>query len=73
MLPQGYGNYKTVHRRFQEWCRDETLRKVARVVQGVLLAPMVLLMTDCETSSTVARSYHVSWTSRDDREDLPDR
>ncbi len=28
MLPQGYANYKTVHRRFQQWCREETLRKV---------------------------------------------
>lgn len=28
MLPQGYPNYKTVHRRFQQWCREETLRKV---------------------------------------------
>ncbi len=28
MLPQGYPNYKTVHRRFQRWCREETLRKV---------------------------------------------
>jgi len=28
MLPQGYPNYKTVHRRFQQWCREETLLKV---------------------------------------------
>ena len=28
MLPQSYPNYKTVHRRFQNWCRDETLRNV---------------------------------------------
>jgi transposase len=28
MLPQGYPSYKTVHRRFQQWCREETLRKV---------------------------------------------
>src|SRR5438270_11210363 len=28
MLPQGYPNYKTVHRRFQQWCRVEVLRKV---------------------------------------------
>ena len=25
MLPQGYPNYKTVHRRFQRWCRSEVL------------------------------------------------
>ncbi len=28
MLPQSYSNYKTVHRRFQTWCRDEVLRRV---------------------------------------------
>ncbi len=28
MLPQSYPNYKTVHRRFQKWCRNEVLRKI---------------------------------------------
>jgi transposase len=28
MLPQSYPNYKTVHRRFQTWRRDEVLRRV---------------------------------------------
>jgi transposase len=28
MLPQCYPNYKTVHRRFQQWFRDEVLRAV---------------------------------------------
>src|SRR5512139_3901366 len=28
MLPQCYPNYKTVHRRFQHWCRSEVLRNV---------------------------------------------
>jgi transposase len=28
MLPQYYPNYKTVHRRFQQWCRSEVLRHV---------------------------------------------
>ncbi|MES1196544.1 MAG: IS5 family transposase, partial [Steroidobacter sp.] len=28
MLPQCYPHYKTVHRRFQQWCRDEILRSV---------------------------------------------
>ena len=28
MLPQTYPNYKTVHRRFQAWCRDEILRRL---------------------------------------------
>jgi transposase len=28
MLPQCYPNYKTVHRRFQQWCRSEVLRGI---------------------------------------------
>jgi len=28
MLPQCYPNYKTVHRRFQTWCRSEVLRGI---------------------------------------------
>jgi len=28
MLPQCYPNYKTVHRRFQQWCQQEVLRAV---------------------------------------------
>jgi transposase len=28
MLPQSFPNYKTVHRRFQTWSRDEILRRV---------------------------------------------
>jgi len=28
MLPQCYPNYKTVHRRFQQWCEHEVLREV---------------------------------------------
>lgn len=28
LLPQSYPNYKTVHRRFQQWCREEVLRNV---------------------------------------------
>ena len=28
MLPQCYPNYKTVHRRFQNWCRQGVLREV---------------------------------------------
>ena len=28
MLPQGYPNYKTVHRRFQQWCEKDVPRQV---------------------------------------------
>jgi transposase len=30
MLPQSYPNYKTVHRRFQQWCQDEVIRALCR-------------------------------------------
>jgi transposase len=36
MLPQSYPNYKTVHRRFQAWCRDEILRRVLTDVANEL-------------------------------------
>src|SRR6266498_638053 len=36
MLPQSYPNYKTVHRRFQTWCRDEVLRRVLTDVANEL-------------------------------------
>ena len=36
MLPQSYPNYKTVHRRFQTWCRNETLRNVLTDVANEL-------------------------------------
>ena len=34
MLPQCYPNYKTVHRRFQAWCRSEVLRGVLTECAG---------------------------------------
>jgi transposase len=37
MLPQSYPNYKTVHRRFQTWCRDDVLRRVLTDVANELL------------------------------------
>src|SRR5260370_5211773 len=39
MLPQSYPNYKTVHRRFQAWCRDETLRRILTDVANDLRDP----------------------------------
>src|SRR5260370_26414571 len=36
MLPQSYPNYKTVHRRFQTWCRDEVLPPSASVTRSRL-------------------------------------
>ncbi len=36
MLPQCYPNYKTVHRRFQQWCRSEVLREVLTALANTL-------------------------------------
>lgn len=35
-LPQCYPNYKTVHRRFQQWCHHEVLRKVLTQLANTL-------------------------------------
>jgi transposase len=36
MLPQCYPNYKTVHRRFQQWCEREVLREVLTQLANAL-------------------------------------
>jgi transposase len=36
MLPQSYPNYKSVHWRFQTWCRDAVLRRVLMDVANEL-------------------------------------
>jgi transposase len=36
MLPQCYPNYKTVHRRFQQWFRDEVLRAALTDIANTL-------------------------------------
>src|SRR5262245_41487105 len=47
MLPQSYPNYKTVHRRFQTWCRDEVLRRVLTDVANELRDRGVLNEEEC--------------------------
>ena len=49
MLPQSYPNYKTVHRRFQTWCRDE-----------VLLRPGGSLQTGTNTLRLVLQSRNIT-------------
>ena len=36
MLPQCYPNYKTVHRRFQQWCEREILREILAALANEL-------------------------------------
>jgi len=47
MLPQCYPNYKTVHRRFQQWCRSEVLRDVLVDLANTLRDEDVLDEQEC--------------------------
>ena len=52
MLPQSYPNYKTVHRRFQAWCRDETLRRILTDVANDLRDRGILDEEECFIDAT---------------------
>src|SRR5262249_11219732 len=52
MLPQSYPNYKSVHRRFQTWCRDEVLRRVLMDVANELRDKGVLDEAECFIDAT---------------------
>jgi len=54
MLPQGYPNYKTVHRRFQQWCREETLRKVLTDLANTLREEGEIDESECFIDATFA-------------------
>ena len=54
MLPQSYPNYKTVHRRFQTWCRNETLRNVLTDIANELRDKGVLDEQECFIDATFA-------------------
>src|SRR5207248_2176018 len=52
MLPQTYPNYKSVHRRFQTWCRDEVLRRVLMDVANELRDKGALDEAECFIDAT---------------------
>src|ERR1041385_2492896 len=52
MLPQSYPNYKTVHRRFQTWCRDEVLRRVLMDIANELRDEGALDEAECFIDAT---------------------
>jgi transposase len=54
MLPQCYPNYKTVHRRFQHWCRNEVLRAVLTDLANALRDAGGLDEAECFIDATVA-------------------
>jgi len=47
MLPQCYSNYKTVHRRFQQWCQNEVLRDVMTDLANALRDEGSIDETEC--------------------------
>jgi transposase len=54
MLPQCYPNYKTVHRRFQPWFRDEVLRAVLTDVANTLRDEGEVDESECYIDATSA-------------------
>jgi transposase len=54
MLPQCYPNYKTVHCRFQAWCRSEVLRGVLMDIANELRERGVLDEEECFIDATVS-------------------
>jgi Putative transposase of IS4/5 family (DUF4096) len=54
MLPQCYPNYKTVHRRFQTWCRNEVLRRVLTDIANELRDRGELDEEECFIDATFA-------------------
>src|SRR5262245_5294186 len=54
MLPQSYPNYKTVHRRFQRWCRSEVLREVLTNLANALREEGEIDESECFIDATFA-------------------
>ncbi|MGH8242880.1 MAG: IS5 family transposase [Steroidobacteraceae bacterium] len=54
MLPQSYPNYKTVHRRFQQWCRDEVMRAALTDLANTLREQDALDESECFIDATFA-------------------
>ena len=54
MLPQCYPNYKTVHRRFQQWCEREILREILTHLANTLRAEGEIDERECFIDATFA-------------------
>ena len=54
MLPQCYPNYKTVHRRFQQWCEREVLREILRELANALRDEGGIDESECFIDATFA-------------------
>jgi hypothetical protein len=54
MLPQVYPDYKTGHRRFQQWCLEEVLRKVLTDLANTLREEGEIDESECFIDATFA-------------------
>jgi transposase len=54
MLPQSYPNYKTVHRRFQQWCHNDILRDVLTDLANKLRDENGIDESECYIDATFA-------------------
>jgi len=54
MLPQSYPNYKTVHRRFQQWCQNEVLRAALTDLANTLREQSPIDESECFIDATFA-------------------
>src|SRR6476619_2946626 len=54
MLPQSYPNYKTVHRRFQQWCEDEVIRAALTELANTLREEGAIDESECYIDATFA-------------------
>jgi transposase len=54
MLPQCFPNYKTVHRRFQQWCQSEVLRDVLTDLANTLREEGRIDESECFIDATFA-------------------
>ena len=68
MLPQSYPNYKTVHRCFQSWCRNDVLRVAMTDLDNTLRDEDVLdeaeYLIDAAFASAKAGGYEIGQTKR---------
>ena len=54
MLPQSYPNYKTVHRRFQQWCENDVIRAALTELANVLREQGSIDESECCIEATFA-------------------
>lgn len=54
MLPQSYPNYKTVHRRFQQWCQNEVIRSALTDLANLLRREGGIDESECCIDATFA-------------------